>query len=236
MGSNVFDCEMELTTNRKEEEIMLYDTIVFISSKISRKMANLLLNNRVYRKIIMPEYMFYNFEAKFEVEKFIIKHARTCIDHIMDEVDVCNLDHSKDQLHLTITILHVHFPQVIRLPSKMLEDEYTRIQTKEGYHPESEVHNPTYRINAFHVMQALVVNACRNLSVNEGVYNEEELARYCPTYMYNSHDRVELYFQFFELLSDLVKDVWHRLQGVDTIPFLTLDRRSKIFALLGKIV
>ena len=196
-----------------EERVYLLNSLDYLLSLPSRKERNDILGVEEKRKELLPcvfDELYENFREK---EYHHIRHVRAChsalvlqqtqeydgaLHHCPAEVEIRGIslhDHTKDEFYFFVTILAFGFNLREDLPENLFQGELDRHFTLEPHHPEYEKLNAHkgLRIKDRDIAEMAIDRLSRNLQFNSGKYNQEQIEKYEPRFLFDHERRIELY-------------------------------------------
>ena len=214
---------------------LLLDAVNFLLTLPSRRERNEILGKENERRELLPIECLKDYEHFRKREYQHIRHVRACHSAIVLEqhkeadipqhwrAEVENLgislhDHTKDEFYFFVTILAFSFNLKEELPGNLLQGELDRHFTLEPHHPEYEKLNAHkgLRIRDRDIAEMAIDRLSRNLQFNYGKYNQEQIEKYEPRFLFDHERKIELYRKHVKDFKLRVLKIWNDMK----YPFL----------------
>lgn len=204
-------------TNRMELEkakASILETVDSICRLQHRFQRNEVLCDEQSRKKLIPEWYQLKYEESLTRELDHIRHVRASYEAIYPD-ETCWHDCTKDNFYLFVTILAFNLGLKEDLPEGLLQSELDYHLGSEKHHPEYErinhtlvEKNPAWRITSQDIAEMAVDRLSRNLAFNRGVYNDSDIKKFEPKFVYENERRLTNYYDFVRKFKPIVKRVW----------------------------
>ena len=144
-------------------------------------------------------------------EQLHVRHARAVMEELTEQPS--NHDWSKDSYYFFLAILHFDFDTSVKsLVGSAFKMEVKLHYSRERHHPEFEEHNPgAPLLDDNDVMEMAVDRMSRNLQMNGGSYNMQQMRGYEPRFHSNHERNVQLFREYVRDLAPTVKTWYERL-------------------------
>ena len=216
--------EKKETMNDTTSKKVLLESVNYLLALPSRRERNEILGKKNGRSELLPEEYLEEYERLRKREYRHIQHVRLCYSTILNEQPKTNNsqqysavslhDYSKDEFYLFVTILAFSFSLKDVLPYDLLQAELDRHFTLEPHHPEYEKLNAHkgLRIRDRDIAEMALDRLSRNLQFNNGNYNNSQIEKYEPQFLFDNKRRIELYRKYVKDFKPVVLSIWNDMK------------------------
>ena len=215
--------------NDATSKMLLLESVNFLLTLPSRRERNEILERKSGRNELLPEEYLKEYESLRKREYKHIQHVRLCYSTILneqsesdnpqqysaDETPGISLhDYSKDEFYFFVTILAFSFNLKDVLPYDLLQAELDRHFTLEPHHPEYEKLNAHkgLRIRDRDIAEMALDRLSRNLQFNDGKYNDSQIEKYEPCFLFDNDRRIKLYRKHIKDFKPVVLSIWNNMK------------------------